>query len=1191
MWREIIRLRNIALAVVLPLIAVGAALHAPGTSPDATRRATADVTTSPVAAPLVGGAEDTPGETGPDATPDATIDVDVAGEILLDEVAAAPVRVYFNNFDDPEFLASGVTGGMTLAGAAEPVQGYAGLGQAGNQFGGKFWRNTTTGNPAQRTRLILSGVPAHRSINVRFLLAIIDSWDGSTGGASPDYFNVAVNGVPGFSKTFDIFNLSDQSYVAPPGGQLTYNTQRGFNGSYNDAAYDMGLDPVFAGIPHSASILAIDFFASGGGWQGGNDESWAIENLEVLISDVGPEPGLPFIDAISREVSVYMPDRPFSFTDAISREVSVLAYEGPHPAFTDAVSREVSVFTPAPPVEFTDAISREVSVFTVIPITLGTAYQGALPIGSQAYFRLTTPADLTVRITLDHASTTAWTQLYASLGKLPADADSDFVFSNPSAPDQEVIIFNSQAGTYYILVRATTDSNPSASKAFTLLAAAVPFGVDGVQPPIVGAGEEVTLRVTGGHLDLATSICLHPSGGGADICPVKTTFADAAHGRLRFNLLGAPLGAYDVISESPTDRRVLGSAVTLQPPNEIRLDQQVIASPALARRRGAIQGIQGTTTINLRNPTNVDVPFAFLEIFAPASPDLSLILEGPDEQPFTDTDLYETAEFVIESIGPGEELNLPVRIDLARGFLEPMVQIYATSTTFTRRQVRDGFLLGEGGEVDRWLEQYRATYGSSPEFENEIVPIFRNAVDQVFDEYGFDFPELATAAASVSNRPLLKCLLLCGLKRIACQVAAAFCGPLVTVCMRLCDLAFISCSYCCAYPCDVPACRLCPCPPCDLPCGGPPNCPNQCSITWYLDGLVPRCGKICVPGNCTPFNPSADPNEKVGPGGFGEERFVDPRTPFTYRVYFENVGSGPAAEVVVTDTLDSALDVSSFRVNKFHFGETTVDVPEGRSSFDTILDFTAEMNLLVQLQGGLDSPTHKATFALRALDPQTRQIPSELDRGFLPPNDDTGRGEGYVEFTMKPLVSAVHTGTVIRNKAPIVFDFNDPIFACAPGEPSAPNCVGWFNTIDSGAPSSNVVALPTDSLTPFVVRWTGLDDAGGSGIGNYAVSVKTDTGAFVPWRTSTGTWGYFAGEVGKTYAFYTVAADNVGNAEATPSQPDSTTRVSGRWVGCLAGPGAQPPPGCVTADLDGDSDVDLKDFAALQLGLVTAPPP
>jgi hypothetical protein len=176
--------------------------------------------------------------------------------------------------------------------STESVQGYAGLGTGTNVFGGNFLRNAALGNPASATVLTLTGLPLHSSIDLNFLLAIIDSWDGSLGVAHPDILNIEVDDTLIFSKTFDIFDFHDQSYSPPPGVQLTWNTARGFSG-WNDAAYDMGLDPVFDGIPHTSSTLKIEWYASGGGWQGGDDESWAIDNVEVIVNPAAlivPEP-------------------------------------------------------------------------------------------------------------------------------------------------------------------------------------------------------------------------------------------------------------------------------------------------------------------------------------------------------------------------------------------------------------------------------------------------------------------------------------------------------------------------------------------------------------------------------------------------------------------------------------------------------------------------------------------------------------------------------------------------------------------------------------------------------------------------------------------------------------------------------------------------------------------------------------
>jgi hypothetical protein len=226
--------------------------------------------------------------------------------LAISSANAAWVDVYSNDFN------AGASPQITGAGNLQAVQGYAGIGTVGNQFSGQYLVNSTGCafgcggplNPAQSpspTVLTLNNLPAHSAIQISFLLAIRDSWDGSyyaptpqTNFANHDYFNVAIDGVAYFSETFS-FRLNDPqyifSYVAPVGGLLTPGAllNRDENTSYPDLAYDMGLDSRFQSIAHSGSSLTLSFFASGAGWQGGTDESWGIDNLRVSVLTL-PDP-------------------------------------------------------------------------------------------------------------------------------------------------------------------------------------------------------------------------------------------------------------------------------------------------------------------------------------------------------------------------------------------------------------------------------------------------------------------------------------------------------------------------------------------------------------------------------------------------------------------------------------------------------------------------------------------------------------------------------------------------------------------------------------------------------------------------------------------------------------------------------------------------------------------------------------
>jgi hypothetical protein len=84
----------------------------------------------------------------------------------------------------------------------------------------------------------------------------------------------------------------------------------------------------------------------------------------------------------------------------------------------------------------------------------------------------------------------------------------------------------------------------------------------------------------------------------------------------------------------------------------------------------------------------------------------------------------------------------------------------------------------------------------------------------------------------------------------------------------------------------------------------------------------------------------------------------------------------------------------------------------------------------------------------------------------------------------------------------------------------------------------------TQTTASFSVQWSGADN--GSGIADYTIFVSEDGGPFTPFVSdTTDTSVTFTGQTGKTYAFYSIARDLVGNVEAPPSGPDTQTVVGG----------------------------------------------
>lgn len=197
---------------------------------------------------------------------------------LLATGIAAQTPIFSDDFNTsmPAQISPGVA-------ALEGVQGYAGLGPAGRMFGGTFLRSPT-GNVVTLT---LTGLPTHNALNLEFLFAAIDSLDGTGIFPAGDFFHVRLDGNTVFRESFaNALPSQIQSYVPAPGAELARRVNLGFSGPrsyFTDSAYDFGVEPMFANLPHSSSSAVFTFEIEGPGIQGLADESWAMDELSITL--------------------------------------------------------------------------------------------------------------------------------------------------------------------------------------------------------------------------------------------------------------------------------------------------------------------------------------------------------------------------------------------------------------------------------------------------------------------------------------------------------------------------------------------------------------------------------------------------------------------------------------------------------------------------------------------------------------------------------------------------------------------------------------------------------------------------------------------------------------------------------------------------------------------------------------------
>lgn len=270
---------------------------------------------------------------------------------------------------------------------------------------------------------------------------------------------------------------------------------------------------------------------------------------------------------------------------------------------------------------------------------------------------------------------------------------------------------------------------------------------------------------------------------------------------------------------------------------------------------------------------------------------------------------------------------------------------------------------------------------------------------------------------------------------------------------------------------------------------------------------------------------SLDPNEIIGPAGYGPERWVSVEATLPYTVLFENdpdFATAPAQKVLIEHYFDNDLNPFTFRLGDFGFGSHYFQVPDNVSYYNNRLDLTDSLGLYVDVLAGVDVDQKRAFWIFQSIDPASglsATLPAES--GFLPVNDSITRaGEGFVRFTVQPWNTA-QTGNPVNASASIVFDDNPPI---------ATNVA--TNTLDADRPESAVTKIDSSAAANgvYTLHWNGSDK--GAGLATYTLHVSAGNGPFLPKAGPfTDTVYAFNGSPDSVYRFFTIARDHVGLTE------------------------------------------------------------
>lgn len=291
------------------------------------------------------------------------------------------------------------------------------------------------------------------------------------------------------------------------------------------------------------------------------------------------------------------------------------------------------------------------------------------------------------------------------------------------------------------------------------------------------------------------------------------------------------------------------------------------------------------------------------------------------------------------------------------------------------------------------------------------------------------------------------------------------------------------------------------------------------SIRQQMDnnGSCPPEGHSCVPFV------SSDPNEITGYTAESGSRYIgrDVKS-VSYDIEFENdpeQATGPAHKVVVENELDGdVFDLASFTPKDVVLSGKRIEL-DGEPAFVKTVDLRPEINAIAEIKGEYDSSKGMAKWTLISLDPMTMEPTHDIIDGLLPVNNANDQGVGHVTYNIN-LKDNLPDGTVISNKASIIFDSNEAIVTPV-----------WTNITDYVVPESRIEVCGSqgDGTTMFV--FDGRDSR--SGIWRYDLYMQKGRG--LPWSKAAGNIEEseyeYTGIVLPDYGFCVLAVDSAGNVE------------------------------------------------------------
>ncbi len=656
-------------------------------------------------------------------------------------------------------------------------------------------------------------------------------------------------------------------------------------------------------------------------------------------------------------------------------------------------------------------VAASATVVDVPVLVLGVPVAGSWSAGAFKLYRVDVEAGVDLRLTLT-AGRFRGNGLFVSYEAVPSPSRYDLANTDLSELDRELLVPSTQQGTYYVLATAQSSSSSGTDDSFSLLAEGLAFSIADVSPSRGGTPGRVTASVQGAGFRADSEVRLRRSGR-SDVVAEMRGFLNTTEMAVRWDLTSVPTGTYDVVV-----RNADGSETTMAG------GFQVVTAlpPALEMVRNTPDQIRperpNPYVFRFRNASNVDIDYAAIQIEVPSDATLRVtaadgLLTRSDLLSADSAAVGSTEDFLVSgglmfvplvarSLGPGQEVEAQLSITAAQDpggeFPIRVVWKLMDRETFLADQtskyeaLRLHVIANPGDYPVEWVQLAADQSAFIAELLGGLVQVGMLGSDEVDNA-------VAVAGQRLGEQAELRNALTGGGAALMLDAGVALSGCNDFFRGLGCVITIIECIPEVITVVGAAACGL------GIAACIEPNVPKPLGCLGIGSALNCLAEELL----CNDLLDSVDPNDILGPNGYGDPRWVAASAPLGYTIRFENdpeLATAPAQTVRITQDLDPDVDARTFRLGAFGFAGLDFSVPRNIAAYTKRLDVRDSLGIYVDVTAGVDTENSSVFWTLTSVDPTSGQLPSDPLAGFLAINDSLGSGEGYVTYTIKPLPDA-----------------------------------------------------------------------------------------------------------------------------------------------------------------------------------------